>query len=261
MEKNNNKAKKCITLFQILLLVFLIGIIISKKLFSHDYYKISPRTEKVKNIIVENESNTNKTIGWVRVQGTNIDLPIISNDEGNYIVQVEGYAWIDNTLSISENYKAILGHNILNLSSNPLKRSNDFKRFEELLYFVDYDFAKENKYFQITLNDEEKLYKIFMVGFVQKNIELFGFTENNYLEKIKELSIYDYDVKVNKDDKIISLITCTRFLGQTLNYSFYVTGKEVSENEKVTNYSVAKNKNYEKVKKVLETQGGTENEV
>ena len=75
---------------------------------------------------------------------------------------------------------------------------------------------------------------------------------------MKEKSIYDYNVKVPDDSKILSVVTCTRFFDDDINYDFIVTGKLVNKGERANNYKVTKNDNYKKIEKIL--KGSDEDE-
>ena len=75
--------------------------------------------------------------------------------------------------------------------------------------------------------------------------------KNKYVERLLNESIYDYDVSYNKDDKVLSVVTCTRFFGDGQNYDFIVTGRLVKAGESVQKSSVRRNKNYEKIDSIL----------
>ena len=74
-------------------------------------------------------------------------------------------------------------------------------------------------------------------------------------------NIYDYDVEVDQNDSIISLITCTRFFGVDQNLEFYVSGRLLRGGETTSDYKVEKAKNYKDVEKVLEGDGEDEEDV
>ena len=140
-----------------------------------------------------------------------------------------------------------------------------FNRFEELMAFVYYDFAKDNEYIQLTIDDKDYVYKIFATGFIDKTTaSFFPIKSNvekndvkNLIEIFKSKSLYKYDIDVNANDVIISLSTCTRFYGANSDTDFYVVGRLIRDDEKIDHYKVIKNKNYEKVLKKLK---GDEND-
>ena len=126
------------------------------------------------------------------------------------------------------------------------------------------DFAKENKYIQYTINGKNYLYKIFSVSIVEEDRLLYN-TDNyskaelkTYIDDSLQDSFYDFDVDVDENDNIITLATCTRFYGATAMYTYKIDARMVRDGEKIKNYSVKENKNYDKIKKTME--GGEKNE-
>ena len=216
---------------------------------------------------IENEKKKDKTelgyetIAWLRVQGTNIDTPIISYDNVTALDKVEkaDYAWNSNNKEKLFNQVAISGHNILNLSKQPLIGKEYFSRFDDLMAFVYEDFVAENKHIQYTINGEDYVYKIFGVFFDRSfNLDLRheeNYTKEEtkkYLNQIKELNVYDFDIEVDENDKLITLTTCTRMFGQYDKRQLVVVGRQLRENEKLNNYESKANKNYEEIRKIVE---------
>lgn len=262
---NNIRKIIFISLFIIVLLILLILHFIINNF--KDYYQIDSRIDKVSQTKKNNKSEY-QTIGWIKVQGTNIDYPIIrtNNDTNEYPVELESYGWTYNEDNKFHNVVNIYGHNIFNLGPEPKKSADNFKRFEELMSFIYYDFAKENKYIQLTIDDKDYVYKIYAVSFINLgDIVLFPKGEysknekNKYLKLLQKNSIYDYNIDVNNKDKLISISTCTRFLGIENKKSILVSGRLVRSGEKLNNYLVEKNKNYKKIDEVLKGDDSNEN--
>lgn len=251
-----NKKKRAYLLI-ILIILCLIGACF---LFSSSY-KVSDRTKKLKTFKSVDKKNA---IGWLRVQGTNIDMPILYY----YDNDVE-----DPTYNVSwsfENYKkqpekiVIYSHNVKNVSSHPLINDPTHQRFEPLMGFVYKSFIDKNKYIQYTVNNKNYLYKIYGVSFQEKD-SFDGYQGNvskkykrNYIKQVKNNSYFDMNVDVDDNDKLLTLVTCTRFFGADESYSFVVDAREVRKNEKVKNYNVKEKKNYKKIKNILE--GDVKNE-
>ncbi len=251
-------------LVALVLLVLLFGLLIS---FSgKEVYKIESRKENVEEH-KKNDTDEFNTVGWVRVQGTNIDYPIINIVDEDYGQPVNGesYAWTTYDGSTVEKKIDISSHNILNLGTNPVMKDKMFIYFEELMNFVYYDFAKENQFIQLHINGEDYIYKIFSVNFLKAydvnrfarlefgNDELTEFT--NLLEKG---NLYNHDVDVNKDDKLISLYTCTRFFGGESGYNFSITGRLLRDNEKVELSTIEKTEKYDEIVELM--KGGEDDE-
>ncbi len=272
-KKQNAFIFLIIAVLMILILGILILLLIFNKsskdngfVYKSDYYSQQDRTKEISESKKTDAADYN-TIGWIQVQGTNIDMPVLKavGDGFTPPVEKEGYGWVENSDSSYHNVINVLGHNVFNLGPNPKLTSNTFKRFEELMGFVYHDFAKENEYIQLTIDGKDYVYKIFAVSFINAsdavvfpNGEYSDKQKARYLELVKENSIYDYDVDVSASDDFVSVSTCTRMLGSDVYVNFFVTGRLVRENEKYDNYIVEKNDNYKKIDKVL--KGDDDNE-
>ena len=226
-----------------------------------DYYMVEPRVERIEKDNNNNYENST-TKGWLRVQGTNIDMPVIVSTDEKYPLDRENYVWFKNNSEKFYQKINIMGHNIYNLSKTPLMNSEYFKRFEELMSFVYYDFAKENKYIQLTIENEEYLYKIFAVDFITtETVESFDkyYQSKEVLKKelkiLNEYSFYKYDVDVNENDYFISLITCTRMQD---NKELVVTGRMIRKDEKIKDYKIEKKEKYKEIEEILKGDGSNE---
>ena len=260
------KGKIYIVIGIVSVLIIMLITFLGFKLFEKDYYKIEPGVDKIKKVgKIKNSSY--EAYAWLKIQGTDIDYPVLytKNVEEQFPMKIEKFVWTENKDTKFHNNIRISGHNLYNLSKQPRLNSEHFNRFEELMSFVYYDFAKENKYIQLTIGEEEKVYKIYAAGFLEGfekyqlsskddlNEKMIKGHSNIYIEN----SIYDYDVKVDGSDKLITLLTCTRMFEDDKK-DFYVVGRLLRDGEKINNYKVTKNSNYKEVEKVL--KGDDENE-
>lgn len=234
-----------------ILIISLIAVLIIKIIKPKTFYKIEDRQKQIQ----ENRKDDNEdsfTKGWVRVQGTNIDYPLYSfNKDAENIPVDKSLVWDLNYDKEFHSVMHVYGHNIKNLGPNPRRHDETFDRLEELMSFVYYDFAQNNKYFQITIDDKDYLYKIFAINFINPNL-LYGYSRTSftkepdkkiYINELKNNSIYDYDIDVNVKDDIASIVTCSRFFHKK-SLNFVVSGRLVRENEKIENYNVYKNEIY-----------------
>ena len=219
--------------------------------------------DRVKNIKKEKkkekDANGYATIGWLRVQGTNIDTPIIRYDsvESMDKVNKDDYLWNEYPEEKIQKRVNIQGHNVLNLSTKPEVGLDYFTRFEDLMSFVYLDFAKENQYIQYTVDGKNYLYQIFAVYFDEiYNLDLYNPDEYkdeevaDFIQRSLDKSLYKYDVEVSKNEKVISLITCTRMYGNDKK-QFLVVGKMIDNDSNTTNYKVKESSNYKEVKKLM----------
>lgn len=242
----------------VVVLLFLISLLV-RNLFFRPYYVAESREKNI-NKSKKKDASDYETIGWVRVQGTNIDYPVYGAIKSSFQYPVNGntFTWTLNADTKYHNVMMVYGHNIMNLGPKPSLHDETFTRMEELMGFTYYDFAKENKYIQLSIDGNDYLYKIFSVSFV--DIGYYNeYPEGEFSKETKELyindmikkSIYDYDIDVSDDSYILSVVTCTRFFGTDESYDFVVTGKRVEKRERVNNYKVTKNDNYKDVEKML----------
>lgn len=258
--KKHKRRNKCRYYTIIILVLFAIVGVSSLFINRGDKstFKKESRLSKIKEE-KKNDTDEYKTVGWIRVPNTNIDMPVIYIvGDAPFPVTKEKYAWTTNENGRFNNATRIYGHNIFNLSSIPEKSSPTFKRFEALMAYLYYDFAKENQYIQLSMNNKEYVYQIFSVGIIKHYymsvLPIKEYTKEELkgtIELYKENSIYDYNVKVNKNDKILSLITCTRIYGASANVDFVVSAKLVEDQNSWKLSKVKKNKKYEKIEKTL----------
>lgn len=236
-----------------------LGILVINHLMPDNFYKIESRSNEIEKE-KKNDEDGVETVAWLRVQGTMIDTPIISYESGKDIsyLEKEDFLWTEEKEVEYHNQIKIMGHNILNLSANPEIGVDYFTKFEDLMAFTYEDFVKENKYIQYTLDGKDYVYKIFAVLYDKSyNLDLYDtndYTDEEmdyYINYVKEKSLYNFDVEVNKDDDIISLVTCTRLYGVQQKRQFVVVGRLLHDNEKITNYSFETTDVYEDIQKLM----------
>ena len=92
-------------------------------------YKVESRVEQLKKVEPLEDSGY-KPIGWVKVQGTNIDMPVLytENRGEEFPVQIESFSWTIKKFDKDSNYYDIIGHNIFNLSAHPKVKADTFTR-------------------------------------------------------------------------------------------------------------------------------------
>lgn len=244
MKKENN--------IKILVLVFTTFFCLLLIIFLKPFYKINDRVEKLESYSSEHESS--EPLGWLMVQGTNIDFPIFYYDD------LEDAS--DPTFDLGWNYNnkkdanrlVILSHNVLNVSNKPLITNKDHRRFEQLMSFIYYDFVKNNKYIQYTTKGKNYLYKIYAISIQKEDTLNLGNISKKeivkYSNDMKDKSYFKFDVDVDKNDKLITLVTCTRFF-ENKEYSFVIDARRVRKDESIHNYSTRKTKRYDKIEKKL----------
>ena len=168
---------------------------------------------------------------WIKVNNTNINYPVVQANNNSFYLTHNLYkeqssaGWIfadyRNNLETLDKNTILYGHNRLN--------DTMFAELENTLN-ADWYENENNKY--ITFNTEYKdyigeiisAYKIKASDFIVSNY----YEENefiNYIESIKNRSIYDFNTEVNANDKIITLYTCD----DTSEYRIIVQAKLIEK--------------------------------
>lgn len=195
--------------------------------------------------------------GWLQVQGTHIDLPILDSrsvsDEIDY-----SYGWLSPNVSTNENRLVLLGHNVLNVSSSPMRPNEILKDFEELMAFVYYDFARDNLYIQYTKDNKDEIYLIYGIGFYDydykyDNQSLKDDEVETYIDYVKENSLYNYDIDVNKEDTLLTIKTCTRYFGAYEKQQLVIDARKLRDDEDTLKYQVTQTKKYDELIKIEES--------
>ena len=202
-------------------------------------------------------------IGWLRIEGTNIDLPLIRANETTDLLKGDyDFAWNYTLAGEEGNRPAFISHNIKNVSSNPIIGDNTMTRFEQLMSFIYLDFINNNQFIEYT-NESGKtsLYRIYAVALLEDDQNAaFSDTytdseQKRYIKKAKRESMYDIDVDVCEDDLMLTLFTCTRFYGANDSYSFRVDARKLRDGEEKIYAKVKTNENYEKIKERMDESG------
>lgn len=250
--KRKSKSKRWHILIPIgILLILIVGILVfcvSKN--KTTYYQVDSRVENVETMHQDYE----EVVGWLKVQGTNIDYPIIDFSTVSIDNLEYDFVWKNDGSTKLQDKDTIIGHNILNVSKDPLITNPNHVRFEQLMSFIYYDFAKDNEYIQYTIGEQDYLYKIYAVTFsdTDEEYEYEDLSDKEkkeeYIKRVQENSLFDYDVDVNADDHLISLVTCTRMFGADhTDVKFKVEGRLIRKNEKADQYDVKTSEDYDEI--------------
>lgn len=259
------KVKRKTLLWILVGIIFLIAC--SLLFIYHNYIGVSDFKiqDETSNIAKAKEKEDN-VVGWLRVEGTNIDLPLLArNNTLDVSVKDYEFAWTNSFPDEKSNHFTYISHNIRNVSSNPIIGDDSMTYFEQLMAFIYPDFVSDNQFIEFTgPTGKTSIYRIYGVALVDETQSMSYYDTfekkelENYIKKAKDESMYDMDVDVDSDDMLLTLYTCTRFYGSGGTYSFRVDARELREGEKMKYSTVDTNKNYKKIKEKMEE--GDENE-
>ena len=170
---------------------------------------------------------------WITVPGTDIDYPILqhASDNSYYLMHnIDGsygypgciYTENMNSKDFTDNNTVIYGHNMKNLSM--------FGKLKH--YNRDENYYDSHQYFQILVDGKKYRYQIFSYETVSDDSDEYtvGFepdeTFGKFVQRMAASSMKDTGIVPTKDDKVVTLSTCSTS-GET--YRFVVHGVRVDE--------------------------------
>lgn len=160
--------------------------------------------------------NRNKdVIGWLKVNNTNIDYPIVKGNDNDFYIKhnfdknynIAGWVFADYRLKADGTDKNIViyGHN--------MKNGSMFGSLKKVLTKEWYE-NEDNMYVTFETEEQVLTYKVFSVYQIKK--ETYYTTTSfrsaeayqNFLNTLKSRSIKKFNEDVSTDDKILTLSTC-----------------------------------------------------
>lgn len=155
------------------------------------------------------------TVGWLTVNNTRIDYPVVQAKDNDYYLRRDYYqnknrhGWIfmdyrNNPDELNEN-TIIYGHNLANQTM-----------FGTLRYALNSYWYKKSANQIITFNtpNENMKFQIFSIYTIPTTNDYLDITfpttdaYQSYIDLVKGRSIYDFNIEVTTDDKILTLSTC-----------------------------------------------------
>ncbi len=166
-------------------------------------------------------SQNPQTIGYLKIDGTKIDTPVVQADNNKYYLNHDFYGKSTSYGAIYASYKnsfqpfdrntLLYGHNM-----------NDGSRFADLLNYRNLEYYKKHPIIQFDSLYEKVYWKVCAVIITNGSTEsdngyFFDFTFNHcsdlcyeeYIEEIKKRSLYDTGVDILPTDRLLTLCTCT----------------------------------------------------
>lgn len=192
--------------------------------------------EEYKNLLLKNR----KLIGWVKIDDTYIDYPVMQTTDNEYYLDhnmnqeydKNGTIFMDkdcNVLEPSTNY-ILYGHHMRNgRMFGQLDQYKD-KSFYEKHPVIEFDTIYEKGTYEIMYVFRSKVYKETEIVFkYYQFIDANGEQEfDSAMEEMAELSLYDTGVTAQYGDQLLTLSTCDY---QETDGRFVVVAKRISEGQ------------------------------
>lgn len=155
------------------------------------------------------------TIGWIKVNGTNINYPIVQTDDNDYYLTHSYDKKYNDAGWIFMDYR----NNIDNLSNNTIIYGHsrlDKSMFGSLKNITKSDWYKNKDNYIIKLSTPNKntMWQVFSVYKIPTETYYIttDFNDNNeyqtFIDTISKRSIYEFNATPNVKDKILTLSTC-----------------------------------------------------
>lgn len=154
------------------------------------------------------------TVGWIKVEGTNVNYPVVQADNNNYYLSHDfrkrnnaaGWIFADYRINFSSFGKntIIYGHNM-----------NSGIMFGSIPSMLQSGYLNNSDKYSIKISTAESnsIWKVFSVYttqpdtyYIRVNFKSISFAD--FLNEIKGRSIYDFGIDVTDKDKILTLSTC-----------------------------------------------------
>lgn len=157
----------------------------------------------------------NETVGWLKVKNTKINMPVTQHKDNKYYLNysyykkknTHGWVFVDyrnDTKKLDQN-TIFYGHrNNLGIMFGSLKNVLNKSWYTN----------KDNQIITFNTLDKNMKWQIFSIYTIKNTTDYltvnFGSEKSytDFLNKIQKRSIYNFKVKLNSDDKIITLSTC-----------------------------------------------------
>lgn len=163
----------------------------------------------------ELKKTNEETIGWIYVPGTNINYPFVQTSDNKYYLNHSftgnyneaGWVFMD-----YRNKVDVLDFNTIIYAHGRLDKTmfGSLRNALESEWYLNPD----NHYIKISMPSNNTLWQVFSVYkidtetyYLRTNFDNYE-SHKNFLDTLKERSIYDFNVSLTTNDKILTLSTC-----------------------------------------------------
>lgn len=165
-------------------------------------------------------NKNNDFVGWIKIDGTEIDYPVVQGADNDYYLlhnfekESRGTIFMayDCDAELGSKNTVIHGHNWL-----------DDSVFSPLVQYSDFEFYKKHPVIEFNTRNEMHKWKIIAVFITsadenEDNGYVFNYVYPNmgsenfkpYSEELKKRTLFDTGVDYNESDKFLTFSTCTR---------------------------------------------------
>lgn len=183
------------------------------------------------------------TVAWLKISGTEINNSVLQSYDNAFYLRRNERRQYDVYGCYFLDYECMTGgrddlsRNTIVYGHEDISDDPDSKRFSQLYKFLDPAFARATPTIQFCTQEDPMDWQVFAVfytnisfNYIAVDVDDDEFTE--LVTTARQKSIYDYDVEVGPEDKILTLSTCTVKYGDH-EHRFVVMAKLLGEEEDV----------------------------
>lgn len=157
----------------------------------------------------------NDTVGWIQVNGTNINYPFVQTNDNTYYLKKDFNKKYNSAGWVFMDYR----NNVSNFDKNTILYAHgrvDGTMFGSLKNIIKSNWynVKSNHVVKLSTEYENTLWQVFSIYRIPETSDYLNinFSSDEKYEKflslLKNRSEYQFEVDLNKDDKILTLSTC-----------------------------------------------------
>lgn len=182
----------------------------------------SSEANTVPAVYEEYYAQNNDFVGWIKIDGTEIDYPVVQGDGNDYYLSHNFEKERESRGTIFMDYLSDPDFGYMNTVIHGHNRLDDTV-FSELPQYSDIAYYREHPVIEYNSRTEMHKWKIFAVfittasadednGYVFNYVypDMGGLNFDGYMAEINKRTLYYTDVDVNENDRILTLSTCTR---------------------------------------------------
>ena len=168
--------------------------------------------EKIAALIQENPD----TVAWLKVNNTNIDYPVVKSNNNEYYLNHNFYMEDDYNGWVFMDYRnntELISDNLIIYAHNRYSSGVMFGTLQNALRYSWYTDPSNQIISLETLYDslDYQIFSIYKISVTTDYMQTIFADDTSRLEfynMLKDRSIYNFDVTLNGDDKILTLSTC-----------------------------------------------------
>lgn len=178
----------------------------------NEYSNISFMSVDFKELLEKN----NETVGWIKVNNTNVNYSIVQHNDNEYYLKHDFYKRYNINGWVYGDYRddfKYFGNNTILYAHNMTNRT----MFGSLVWCLkdSWHTKEENQYIKLSTPYSNTVWKIFSIYTIVPEVyylkTYFSTAEEHqqFLDTLEKRSIYDFKQELSTDDKILTLSTCT----------------------------------------------------